>query len=762
MMSFPSTLNRGGSNLQVTNVPSSVKDTLVASFKAAFTQGKSSMTSGGELDTTGIRYNAERDKATLLDNTNLAANGQLQFNHKVDSSKYVYEDQMHIPLNAIEVMNKYKAVIYNGPLEYLHRAHKNGNSKDVKYNQIHVNGLTGSLFNPYYGMLYKGPTPTTPLMNNQEPSYKGYTDDCSIKNLVKLSNSKDDKTSPLGQARYKYADFMYCKDLGKFANNHLLTLRRFSTAVGDNIFTEAALKNDKYNNWIRMGDIGRLVTWFGNEDNKLEDILKYDYSASWKEMSAEWNQQQSRENEGATDGKGLKNVLNKTLLLAGQAPYNYAKSIVEGTNPAARLPFIGKLIDSGQYENDPVVLGYNYDEHKIYEPKDTVRKTHVYDGELTFNNEFNITFNYTLRAYDNINPKAAFLDLLGNIMVVTYRRGTFWGGKNEVMGVQQDSQGWNLANNIIHNGVETVRSFLEQMISGGTEEFMGSMLGAVSNAFQGLKNAGNKMLEWAKGQDMKSLAINLLNRAAPIGEGLLKNYLGRPAVYKFNSLLNGGDVGLWHLTVGNPLNPIIAMGNLIMTKAEIQHYGPLGVDDFPTGLKVTVTLKHAQSRDATKIERMYTQGLGTIYQSMNAIKNQSQVYKNMTVADSSKPVANSSAPTSGQQSNTGQSNNNMNVVGEVSVDQLKKWDTTKQARQKTQEYANSSIITDMCNQDLANYQAELQNKKLAPSDNTNTIINVTNAPDMNQNLISPEYEEMYNYLGEWDPERLQANRYQLA
>ena len=70
MMSFPSTLNRGGSNLQTTNIPSSIKDTLKASWQAAITQGKAAMTSGADLDTTGLRYNAEIDKALLLDNTN--------------------------------------------------------------------------------------------------------------------------------------------------------------------------------------------------------------------------------------------------------------------------------------------------------------------------------------------------------------------------------------------------------------------------------------------------------------------------------------------------------------------------------------------------------------------------------------------------------------------------------------------------------------------------------------------------------------------
>ncbi len=59
------------------------------------------------------------------------------------------------------------------------------------------------------------------------------------------------------------------------------------------------------------------------------------------------------------------------------------------------------------------------------------------------------------------------------------------------------------------------------------------------------------------------------------------------------------------------------MGNLILDDATIQHYGPLGQDDFPTGLLVTVKLKHARPRDMVDIQKMYTRGIMAVYQHMN-------------------------------------------------------------------------------------------------------------------------------------------------
>ena len=55
------------------------------------------------------------------------------------------------------------------------------------------------------------------------------------------------------------------------------------------------------------------------------------------------------------------------------------------------------------------------------------------------------------------------------------------------------------------------------------------------------------------------------------------------------------------------------MGNLIVTASTISHSGPLGLDDFPSDLTVTVTLKHARPRDITDITRMYTKGTSAIY-----------------------------------------------------------------------------------------------------------------------------------------------------
>ena len=56
------------------------------------------------------------------------------------------------------------------------------------------------------------------------------------------------------------------------------------------------------------------------------------------------------------------------------------------------------------------------------------------------------------------------------------------------------------------------------------------------------------------------------------------------------------------------------VGNLVCTQAEYSFEGPLGKDDFPTTLNISVTLKSGRDRDKGDIENMFNGGRGRLYQ----------------------------------------------------------------------------------------------------------------------------------------------------
>ena len=88
------------------------------------------------------------------------------------------------------------------------------------------------------------------------------------------------------------------------------------------------------------------------------------------------------------------------------------------------------------------------------------------------------------------------------------------------------------------------------------------------------------------------------------------------------SVLTGAPIGEWHLVVGNPLNPIAMIGNLICTSVDVTFSDILGPDDFPTEINAKFTLKHARPRERGEIESIFNRGDGRLYQS--TVRTQSE------------------------------------------------------------------------------------------------------------------------------------------
>lgn len=492
--------------------------------------------------------------------------------------------------------------------------------------------------------------PTGQLKLNSGYYEREDTSDCSIRKLVELSGAKRNGPTEkntdkgLGLATYRYIDFMYCKDLGKIPNNRLITLRKFPGPIGDNIFREAHWKNRNNGGILNTSapDIGRLITWFDNEDNKLEDICRYNYKATWKPFRAEIQQMPSQQQDTGFVNQ-LANFLSPSNNLLVGSGFSGNNSLIFGAAKFLHIPLIGGSRAQGPYYDSHLMS--NYDQHRIYEPKDRIWDTHKYEGRLEFNQEISLTFRYVLRSYANINPKTAMLDLLGNIQAVTYRRGSFWGGEQKVYGPHGNSSVYKKANAFIDNTFEKLGGIWHAIANGDID--LSTIAGFLSSAMEMAEGYFQKALETAKqavdgGIDMTKQMF--IDKAKDVGEkvkggmnkleewnkkyhwtdalkGMIKNQLGRPPMYAFNSLLSGEPVGPWHLTIGNPRNPIMVMGNLILEQSEITHSGPLGLDDFPSELIVKVTLKHAIPRDSVGIQRMYTKGKSAIHLPLNMIKS---------------------------------------------------------------------------------------------------------------------------------------------
>ena len=405
---------------------------------------------------------------------------------------------------------------------------------------------------------------------------------CTIKELVRASSAGE-----MGQATYAYSDFMYCKHLGKMSNNYMITLRRFPLPVDDYIGSHFIDADDRVNMAAKNAScIGCMVTWMGVSGNDLSGILKYSYKMPFKTQTAEFQDK----NQDADTNTTMLNSIFSTF------DKKYQDQYMQGMAGDATSEFLEKTFKIPQ-GNPPYKNHLSFqDANKVYGPVDSIRETYIRSDEgLTFDPKLSLVFEYELRSYNGINPKQAMLDLISNILNVTYTTGTFWGGGFKNFGAHQSNIFANL--NVFK-------------AKGGFTDFVDAFSKDLSSGWKSLGDSINA--NGGIGETIKQLA----NSVGGMLLGGLLNKLGRPQKAMYNSLLSPAPIGFWHVMIGNPKRPIMSIGNMVITNVTIEHNGPLGLDDFPTGLKVTVDLDRGKPRDLRDIEKLYMQGTDRIYSSM--------------------------------------------------------------------------------------------------------------------------------------------------
>ena len=244
--------------------------------------------------------------------------------------------------------------------------------------------------------------------------------------------------------------------------------------------------------------------------------------------------------------------------------------------------------------------GAGYDSFKetypnhVFGPLNVIKQTLVRESGLNFTQEFKLKFEYELRDLGGANPKLLMLDKLAHMLALTYNNAPFWGGSVRYIG---------------DGSVARPLGDVAKLKNGDYGGFMKSVVSSLTG-----KNTGNPLKDITEG-------IGDFVKGGGIGKTL--DNLGGGALMKlFNSpqggqavaaLLSGDPTGQWHVTIGNPLNPIAVIGNLACTDTSIKFEGPMGLQDFPEKMVVEITLKPGRPRDKAEIESMFNAGRGRFY-----------------------------------------------------------------------------------------------------------------------------------------------------
>lgn len=436
-----------------------------------------------------------------------------------------------------------------------------------------------------------------------------------IKWAVLNANTNSDDGAVQTPVPYTPTDFIWCKYYGKVPNNRLVTLRRYPFPIEDDI----RIKTD----FSPPVPIAQAVTWYGNDiGNELNKIINLSWGLNWKKLPpTEVNDLTGNEIrlDEALDVAGVKDdrvrdIVRAMMVTNGGDSIDMAK--LSGYDESIQEYIRNAYGANGPYWN------------RILGPVNVVNETYIRNRGMAWQNDIVLKFEYSLRSYGGINPKIAFLDLLTNFLSLTYNTASFWGGAVryfERTGVTIDGLGMEndiLAGDVegaIYNGLEMMRAQgaanLESVIETARNLVAGGKTSVDPEVQEASRELKSEFREQGKGITQQRVGETGadISKAGLVGRYFsqkLGNLMRKPL--SFRSILDGRAIGEWHLVVGNPMNPMAMIGNLICRSVSMNVGETLGVDDFPTEFSFTVTLAHGRPRAKQDLESIFNLGNGAM------------------------------------------------------------------------------------------------------------------------------------------------------
>ena len=383
---------------------------------------------------------------------------------------------------------------------------------------------------------------------------------------------------------YSYSDFIQMEHYGQISNDYLITLRRFAYPVGDDLLSPkvAGTTGEKVD--ASAPDLARAVTWLSPSlGNDLKEILKFKTGYEWKEAKSEIQEAQSK---SADRGK-LGGMID-----AGAGGQGGA--IEAGLNGYTSVQAKQLRLTGGNVDHTKATYP-----NKVFGPLNIIDKVLAREKGLKFEQEFKLSFHYDLKAYPGTSPKVAFMDTLANVLALTYSNAPFWGGATRFSGSGATGKPFGDTAKLASGDYAGYLGSIADTLAGMGGNFMDQLKKTASNVANG--EGINKIL------GDSSILENI------VGGGLMKLMGGPSGGEVIKAFLTGDPTGQWHLTIGNPMNPIIVCGNLALQESDFSFEGPLGFEGFPTKMKVEMTLKPGRPRDKTEIESMFNAGRGRMY-----------------------------------------------------------------------------------------------------------------------------------------------------
>lgn len=382
--------------------------------------------------------------------------------------------------------------------------------------------------------------------------------------------------------KISYADFLYCKKLGAYPNNRLVIVRRFFQPVDDNLF------DSKFAN-TQQNPMSVMVNWFD------EFPFEIQYGEDWIDHTNGILEEFSNTISSLTPTKKANTITNIANFFKGSqvVPGSPGMDLASPWLKTLWYQFIDQL-----YQNSGSQIPPNFKNVLTEANPNKIRQAVIKTG-LNFTINFNMSFTYVMRYLNGIDPHLAMHNIIANAV----RMGT------------------STSVSIFPKSTQFVPQFVTNLNQGRVIDALGLVFENVSKYLNTLYKKAADTVKNTSVKDIQEAAQtvsidDIFNKVNTSSYSRLLFSLYRFQLTAAVQADMGLPSGSWHITVGNPFNPIASVGDMVINRSggmTMKFNNELSYDDKPTEVTFSLSLKNARPRGAQEIEQIFNAGKGRIY-----------------------------------------------------------------------------------------------------------------------------------------------------
>lgn len=380
-----------------------------------------------------------------------------------------------------------------------------------------------------------------------------------IKRINEMVEQKGDdgaQSFSLDSIKLKYSDFAYLKKLGVYPSNRMIVARRFPIGVGDDLLSYKNSPLSVVPSWIEDGKNFVDITF----SEKWDQVNSVDFANQTGKVVSEYNFSTENVTNKLNQAGGIFALPGFTEWLQ----YYLFKEIgITNQNNLNLLPtgnpnIIRKSATRQTFESGAPFSGLDY------------------TFTIDINNEYEIKY------IDGVDPTLIYFDIISNLL-------SFGTSESQFQFDGRFSQ--------------KARDIIDKLSSGDFNTVMtqlGSLFGSLLTTTEKIGETVSDFVLGKLNVDGKSQTRTEANLSSQIKKYRIK-FLG------IINALTGSPSGIYHVTIGNPLRPLFASGDLIPEGSMKITLGPeLGYNNLPTTIKFSCKLKNARPCGLQEIYKKFS------------------------------------------------------------------------------------------------------------------------------------------------------------